>query len=113
MVLTIDICEGYRLKELLFRFVRRTGGHISLNDSFSEDVESGLSSRNFDLISQNDNDSRLGLDDSTKAEIKRIMEVECLSFDKARLLYMERKFVQNGIAPDGTPLDPRAVTFKK
>lgn len=39
------------------------------------------------------------------------METEHLTFDKARLLYTERKFGQNGIAPDGTPIDPKAVTF--
>ncbi|QLQ82514.1 hypothetical protein HG537_0H02760 [Torulaspora globosa] len=104
---------AYRLRELFIRIRRRTGSGISLNDSFNDDLESGLSSRNFDLISQNDNDSRLGLDDSSKAEIKRIMEQENLSFDKARFLYVERKFGQNGIAPDGTPLDPKAVTFNK
>lgn len=92
---------------------RRAGGQISLNDSFTGDVESGLSSRNFDIISQNDDDTRAGLDDTSKAEIKQIMEDENLSFDRARLLYMERKFGQNGIAPDGTPLDPKAVTFSK
>ncbi|QLL32107.1 hypothetical protein HG536_0C02760 [Torulaspora globosa] len=104
---------AYRLREFFVRIKRRTGGVIRLNDSFSDDLESGLSSRNFDLISQNDNDSRSGLDDSSKAEVKRIMEQENLSFDKARFLYVERKFGQNGIAPDGTPLDPKAVVFNK
>jgi len=39
------------------------------------------------------------------------MENDNVDFDKARLLYMERKFGQNGIAPDGTPIDPKAFTF--
>lgn len=93
--------------------MRRTGNPISLNDSFSDDLESGFSSRNFDLISQNDDDTRSGLDDASKEEISQIMERDHLDFDKARLLYMERKFGQNGIAPDGTPMDPKAVTFAK
>lgn len=108
-----ELFEAYRVREFLVRMRRRAGSGISLNDSFSDDLESGLSSRNFDLISQNDNDPRPGLDDSSKAEIKRIMEQENLSFDKARFLYVERKFGQNEIAPDGTPMDPKAVTFNK
>lgn len=92
---------------------RSTGNPISLNDSFGEDLESGFSSRNFDLISQNDDDTRAGLDDISKVEIRQIMEQDNLDFDKARLLYMERKFGQNGIAPDGRPMDPKAVTFGK
>lgn len=84
-----------------------------MNDSFHEDLEAGLSSRNFDIISHNDNDTRSGLDEVSKQEIKQIMENDNLSFDKARLLFMERKFGQNGIAPDGTPMDPKTVTFGK
>ena len=41
------------------------------------------------------------------------MESENISFDKARLMFTERKFGQNLIAPDGTPMDPKAVTFSK
>ena len=41
------------------------------------------------------------------------MQNDSIDFDKARLLYMERKFGQNGIAPDGTPADPKAFTFDK
>ena len=85
---------------------RSTGNAISLNDSFGEDLESGF-------ISQNDDDTRAGLDDISKEEIRQIMEQDNLDFDKARLLYMERKFGQNGIAPDGRPMDPKAVTFGK
>lgn len=92
---------------------RRAGNPIRLNDSFGDDLEAGFSSRNFDIISQNDDDERSGLDDVSKDEIRQIMEQENLGFDKARLLYMERKFGQNGIAPDGTPMDPKAVTFSR
>lgn len=82
-----------------------------LNNSFAEDLESGLHSRHFDIISQNTDDNRSGLDDAAKEEIRQIMEAENLSFDKARLLYTERQFGQNGIAPNGMPMDPKAVTF--
>lgn len=104
---------AYKFKEVYARMRRGLGGSISLNDSFADDLESGLSSRNFDIISQNEEDARLGLDDVSKEEIKRIMETDNVSFDKARLLYTERKFGKNGIAPDGTPMDPKAVTFSK
>ena len=89
----------------------RFNRHIRLNDSFADDLENGLHSSNFDIISENSNDVRGGLDDVSKNEIKQIMENDNVDFDKARLLYMERKFGQNGIAPDGTPIDPKAFTF--
>lgn len=90
---------------------RSFGYSINLNDSFVDDLESGLSSHNFDIISQNEEDSRSGLDELAKAEISKIMREDHLNFDKARLLYIERKFHQHGIAADGTPTDPRAVMF--
>lgn len=93
------------------RLKRRVGGQISLNESFADDLERGLNSHNFDILSENSNDTRAGLDDHSKQEIVQIMETENISFDKARLLYMERKFGQNQIAPDGTPMDPKAFTF--
>ncbi|KAI8400943.1 Fungal protein of unknown function (DUF2015) [Nakaseomyces glabratus] len=102
---------GYKIRESVILIRNRFGGHISLNNSFTDDLESGLASRHFDIISQNRHDDRGGLDAKAKDEIKAIMETEHLTFDKARLLYTERKFGQNGIAPDGTPIDPKAVTF--
>ncbi|EDO18637.1 hypothetical protein Kpol_1048p68 [Vanderwaltozyma polyspora DSM 70294] len=104
---------AYNISEIRTKISRRFGGHISLNSSFVEDLEAGLSSRNFDIISQNSKDVRSGLDENTKNEIKKIMDSENLSFDKARLQYTERQFGKNGIAPDGTPMDPKAVTFGK
>ncbi|CAI4058370.1 hypothetical protein SUVZ_03G0520 [Saccharomyces uvarum] len=100
-----------KFRELRSRFQSRFNRHISLNDSFTDDLENGLHSSNFDIISENNNDTRGGLDDISKNDIKQIMENDNISFDKARLLYMERKFGQNGIAPDGTPIDPKAFTF--
>lgn len=89
------------------------GGQIALNDSFADDLESGLNSTNFDIISGNTEDTRAGLDDLSKQQIREIMETENISFDKARLMFTKRKFGQNLIAQDGTPMDPKAVTFSK
>ena len=81
---------------------------------FENDVHQGLSSSNFDLISNNldKSDLRSGLDENSKREILKIMnDNKSLSFDQARLFYTRRIMAENQIAPDGTPLDPRAVTF--
>lgn len=101
----------YRFRERYTRLRRGLGQRTGLNDDFADDLESGLSSRHFDIISRNAADERHGLDQAAKEEIRRIMEDENMGFDKARLLYTERVFGQNNIAPDGTPLDPKAVTF--
>lgn len=89
------------------------GGYIRLNESFTDDLGAGLSSRNFDIISQNSSDPRSGLDEVSKEEIRRIMEEKGISFDKARLFYTTQKFGENNVAPDGTPMDPKAVTFSR
>ncbi|AAS50349.1 AAL017Wp [Eremothecium gossypii ATCC 10895] len=73
----------------------------------------GFSSQNFDLTSANSNDTRSGLDEASKQEIRRIMEEQGLGFDQARLVYTTRKFGAHGIAPDGMPLDPKVVTFRR
>ena len=110
-ILTTVTADKFRA--LRSRIQSRFNRRIRLNDSFADDLENGLHSRNFDIISENSNDARGGLDDISKNEIKKIMENDNIDFDKARLLYMERKFGQNGIAPDGTPIDPKAFTFDK
>lgn len=102
----------YRFRERYFRLRRGLGQRIDLNDDFVDDLEAGLSSRHFDIISRNASDERSGLDQTTKEEIRKIMEEEHMGFDKARLVYTERVFGQNNIAPDGTPLDPKAITFR-
>ncbi|CCF59720.1 hypothetical protein KAFR_0H03100 [Kazachstania africana CBS 2517] len=104
---------AFKFQEIMLNLKRRFGGHISLNSEFVNDVESGLYSRNFNIISKNNDDGRAGLDDKSKQEIKNIMENEQVSFDKARLLFTERKFKDNAIGPDGMPLDPKAVTFSR
>ncbi|KYK61888.1 protein precursor [Drechmeria coniospora] len=83
-----------------------------LPGSFAGDIESGLSSSNFDLSGNVEaGDSRAGLDDASKAEILKIMKKRRMTFDQARKAYMETRFKQNGIGPDGRPRDPKFVSF--
>ncbi|KAK4165409.1 hypothetical protein QBC43DRAFT_287960 [Cladorrhinum sp. PSN259] len=81
-------------------------------NTFSEDLESGLSSSNFDLSANIDsNDSRAGLDNGAKKEILKIMKKKRMQFDQARKVYMEQRFAANGIGADGRPKDPKFVSF--
>ncbi|KAK3989499.1 hypothetical protein QBC44DRAFT_84219 [Cladorrhinum sp. PSN332] len=81
-------------------------------NTFSEDLESGLSSSNFDLSGNIDsNDSRAGLDGAAKTEILKIMKKRRMPFDEARKVYMEQRFAANGIGADGRPKDPKFVSF--
>lgn len=83
-----------------------------LPNSFADDIEAGLSSDAFSLAGNvEDNDSRAGLDVESKREILRIMKRKGVSFDDARMQFMQNKLAKNGIGPDGRPLDPRAVFF--
>lgn len=83
-----------------------------LNPSFGDDIEAGLSSDAFDLNANvAAGDSRGGLDLQGKKEVLKIMKQESCSFDEARRILMEKRLAMNGIAPDGRPLDPRAVFF--
>jgi len=90
--------------------------YTRLPSSFSNDIESGFSSADFDL---NTNlaagDSRAGLDDNAKREIKKIMKGSWLrgpvDFDEARRIYMERTLERQGIGRDGRPRDPKFVSF--
>nr|Q876Z1.1 RecName: Full=UPF0357 protein AAL017W; Flags: Precursor [Eremothecium gossypii ATCC 10895]AAO21871.1 YCL012Cp [Eremothecium gossypii] len=103
----------YKTSEFMVRLRSRFGGYTSINDHFVRDLEDGFSSQNFDLTSANSNDTRSGLDEASKQEIRRIMEEQGLGFDQARLVYTTRKFGAHGIAPDGMPLDPKVVTFRR
>ncbi|KAI1821774.1 hypothetical protein F4861DRAFT_441348 [Xylaria intraflava] len=86
--------------------------YARLPNSFSGDIEAGLSSTTFDLGANVDaGDSRAGLDDAAKAEILKIMKKRRLRFDEARRVYMEQRFSANGIGPDGRPRDPKFVSF--
>ncbi|KAI0971122.1 hypothetical protein F4678DRAFT_433789 [Xylaria arbuscula] len=83
-----------------------------LPNTFSGDIEAGLSSSTFDLGANVDSgDARAGLDDAAKAEILKIMKKRRLRFDEARRVYMEQRFSANGIGPDGRPRDPKFVSF--
>ncbi|KAK1922202.1 hypothetical protein DB88DRAFT_497528 [Papiliotrema laurentii] len=81
--------------------------------SFSDQAAAGLSSRNFDLeenMGEGSSENRLGLDESGVEEVRRIMAIERVTFDQARLIRHNRILAKNGIAPDGTPLDRKAIT---
>lgn len=83
-----------------------------LPNSFSDDIEAGLSSSTFDLSANVESgDSRAGLDDQSKAEVLKIMKKRRMTFDQARKVYMENRFKANGIGADGLPRDPKFVSF--
>jgi len=83
-----------------------------LPDSFSGDIDAGLSSSTFDLSGNVEaGDSRRGLDDTAKAEVLKIMKKRRMNFDQARKVYMENRFQANGIGADGRPRDPKFVSF--
>ena len=76
------------------------------------DVESGMTSADFDLSSNvMEGDSRQGLDQRAKRDVQRIMKVRGIGFDEARRVYMEQRFKRAGIGADGLPKDPKLVTF--
>ncbi|KAJ5701574.1 hypothetical protein N7488_009122 [Penicillium malachiteum] len=83
-----------------------------LPSSFTSDLEAGLSSSQFD-ISANiaEGDSRAGLDQRAKEEIRKIMRNRKVNFDEARRIYTEQRFARNNIGPDGRPRDPKFVSF--
>ncbi|OBZ87549.1 hypothetical protein A0J61_04389 [Choanephora cucurbitarum] len=79
--------------------------------SFEQDIEDGLTSSQFDLHANLDEqDSRAGLKD--KEEIIRIMKKQKVTFDEARLIRQQRLLKKNNIDPEtGLPLDPKFVQF--
>ncbi|KAL8898627.1 MAG: hypothetical protein Q9192_001986 [Flavoplaca navasiana] len=83
-----------------------------LPSSFSNDIEEGFTSSDFDL---NTNvaagDSRRGLDQRGKREVQKIMKSRKVGFDEARSIYMRQSFANNDIGPDGRPRDPKFVSF--
>ncbi|KAK3374970.1 hypothetical protein B0H63DRAFT_262115 [Podospora didyma] len=84
----------------------------STSNTFSGDMEAGLSSSTFDLSGNvADGDGRAGLDNAAKREILKIMKRRRLRFDEARRVYMEQRFQANGIGADGRPKDPKFVSF--
>lgn len=86
--------------------------YTRLPSSFSSDMESGLTSSDFDLSANvASNDSRAGLDQQAKREVQKIMKSRKVGFDEARRLYTEGRFAKNNIGPDGRPRDPKFVSF--
>lgn len=83
-----------------------------LPSSFSNDIEAGFTSSDFDL---NTNlaagDARRGLDQRGKREVQKIMKSRKIDFDEARRLYVEQSFASNDIEPDGRPRDSKFVSF--
>ena len=87
-------------------------GYVNLDLSFQDDLEGGLNSESFDIRSNSDSeDSRKGLLEEGKREIKRIMNERGITFDEARLEYTRSRLAENNIDADGMPLDPKTVTF--
>ncbi|KAL8952895.1 MAG: hypothetical protein Q9222_001221 [Ikaeria aurantiellina] len=83
-----------------------------LPSSFSNDIESGFSSNDFDLTSNVDaGDSRQGLDQRAKREVQQLMKSKNVGFDEARRIYTEQRFAKNNIGADGRPRDPKFVSF--
>jgi len=90
--------------------------YTPLPSSFAGDIESGLTSADFDLSTNlSAGDSRAGLDDAAKREIRSIMKGgwfrSPMGFDEARRVYMERMLEREGIGRDGRPRDPKFVSF--
>ena len=56
-------------------------------------------------------DGRGGLDEEAKKKVQRIMKRRRVGFDEARRIFMEERFKANGIGVDGTPRDPKFVSF--
>ena len=83
-----------------------------LPSSFSNDVESGFTSDDFNLTANvAAGDSRQGLDQYGKREVQKIMRKKKVGFDEARRLYTEQRFAKNNIGADGRPRDPKFVSF--
>ncbi|KAL8706346.1 MAG: hypothetical protein Q9201_000600 [Fulgogasparrea decipioides] len=83
-----------------------------LPSSFSNDIESGFSSADFDLTANvAASDSRQGLDQRGKQEVQKIMKSRKVGFDEARRIYTEQRFASNNIGADGRPRDPKFVSF--
>lgn len=82
--------------------------------SFADQAAAGMSSSSFDVEGQNmasgSGEGRVGLDSEGVEEVRRIMAINRCTFDQARLIRHNQILAANGIAPDGTPLDSKAIT---
>ncbi|ORX80005.1 hypothetical protein BCR32DRAFT_221207 [Anaeromyces robustus] len=87
----------------------------SASTSFEEAINTGLSSSNFDVHTNNieTEDERSGFDPKDIRILKKIMKKEHCDFDTARLVMQHLKFIKMGIDPStGMPLDSKAYTFE-
>ncbi|KAG0741697.1 hypothetical protein G6F57_010862 [Rhizopus arrhizus] len=119
ILLLISLCWFYRQHILHLGSIiadktnRLIGYHLlpTTEGSFETDIEDGLTSSQFDLTANLDqDDSRAGLKD--KEEIMKIMKKQKVSFDQARLIRQQKLLKKNNIDPDtGLPLDPKFVSF--
>ncbi|WEJ95301.1 hypothetical protein PSN45_002815 [Yamadazyma tenuis] len=85
--------------------------YANLSQGFQDDLESGLNSDAFNILSGNSNDHRQGLEENAKAAIYQLMQQKSLTFDEARLEYTKSQFGEHNIDSNGVPLDPKTVTF--
>lgn len=83
------------------------------HSGFEGDLESGLSSNNFDITENISNHDPRTLDEAAKEEIRQLMLRHNLTFDDARLRYLREKMLANGVGADGVPTDPKTVTFSR
>ena len=82
------------------------------SESFADDARSGFDSSSFSLANNIESgDSRAGLDNVTKMEIKEVMKKRGVGFDEARRQIVQERFRREGIRPDGRPRDPKFVSF--
>lgn len=72
----------------------------------------GLTSETFDLTSNVAGDEREGLSRRSKLRVLFYMLIYGETFDEARFRLVRYQFAQNGIAPDGQPLDPKFVKYE-
>ncbi|RMJ21868.1 hypothetical protein PHISP_07259 [Aspergillus sp. HF37] len=111
LAISVLIC-GTALYFTRARWLPSFPGYHRLPTSFTSDLESGLSSSQFDIAANiADGDARGGLDERAKGEIRGIMSRQKVSFDEARRIYMQNRFSRNNIGPDGRPRDPKFVSF--
>lgn len=104
----------HKLGELLDRYRTRRRiqqGYYQNLGSFEGDINDGLTSTNFDLEANNLSDTRKGLSETAKEEIKEIMNRKGISFDEARLEYTRNELNKNDIDENGLPRDPKLVIF--
>lgn len=102
IIIIIIVCWFYRAHILHFGSIiadktnRLLGYHLlpTNEGSFETDIEDGLTSSQFDLTTNLDEeDQRAGLKD--KEEILKIMRKQKVSFDQARLIRQQRLLKKN------------------